>query len=82
MAIAISAPISNFDTGQLSWLPRHDGEPFIDYIIVDRFIAPASEPPFYAEKLVHLPNRHGHSSWKWPDRWTTPRGLPTRVIVW
>jgi protein O-GlcNAc transferase len=30
------------------------GADFIDYIIVDRFIAPASQQPFYSEKLVHL----------------------------
>lgn len=30
------------------------GADFIDYLIVDRFIAPASQQPFYSEKLVHL----------------------------
>jgi predicted O-linked N-acetylglucosamine transferase (SPINDLY family) len=41
------------------------GAEFIDYIIVDPFIAPSSQQPFYSEKLVHLPG-----SW-WPAeiRW-------------
>jgi protein O-GlcNAc transferase len=28
---------------------------FIDYILVDDFIVPANQQPFFAEKLVHLP---------------------------
>ena len=31
------------------------GAPFIDYILVDDFIVPASQQPYYAERLVHLP---------------------------
>lgn len=30
------------------------GADFIDYIIVDPFIAPATQQPFFSEKLVHL----------------------------
>jgi predicted O-linked N-acetylglucosamine transferase (SPINDLY family) len=30
------------------------GAGFIDYILVDPFIAPSSQQPFYSEKLVHL----------------------------
>ena len=30
------------------------GAEFIDYIVVDPFIAPSSQQPFYSEKLVHL----------------------------
>jgi predicted O-linked N-acetylglucosamine transferase (SPINDLY family) len=31
------------------------GSDRIDYIIVDRFVAPLEHQPFYSEKLVHLP---------------------------
>jgi len=29
--------------------------PFIDYILVDDFVVPADQQPFFTEKLVHLP---------------------------
>lgn len=32
------------------------GADFIDYIIVDPFVVPADQQPFYTERLVHLPN--------------------------
>ena len=35
--------------------PGTTGTDRIDYIIVDRFVAPIEHQPFYAEKLVHLP---------------------------
>jgi predicted O-linked N-acetylglucosamine transferase (SPINDLY family) len=35
--------------------PATMGADFIDYIIVDDFVAPAAAQPFFAEKLVHLP---------------------------
>jgi len=43
---------------QVSYLgyPGTMGADFIDYIIVDRFLVPADQQPFYSEKLVHLPN--------------------------
>src|SRR5208282_5806844 len=31
------------------------GAPFIDYNVVDDFVAPASQQPFFSERLVHLP---------------------------
>ena len=35
--------------------PATLGADFIDYIIVDPFIAPLDQQPFFTEKLVHLP---------------------------
>jgi len=32
------------------------GAEFIDYILVDPFVVPADQQPFYTEKLVHLPD--------------------------
>jgi predicted O-linked N-acetylglucosamine transferase (SPINDLY family) len=42
---------------QVSYLgfPATMGAEFIDYIIVDGFVAPAAAQPLFAEKLVHLP---------------------------
>ncbi|HUC68404.1 MAG TPA: tetratricopeptide repeat protein [Stellaceae bacterium] len=54
--------------------PGTMGASFIDYIIVDRFIAPASEQPFYTEKLVHLPN-----CYQVTDTTRRASGLPSRV---
>jgi protein O-GlcNAc transferase len=36
--------------------PGTMGAGFIDYIIVDRFLVPSDQQPFYTERLVHLPN--------------------------
>jgi predicted O-linked N-acetylglucosamine transferase (SPINDLY family) len=36
--------------------PGTMGADFIDYIIVDRFLAPMDQQPFYTERLVQLPN--------------------------
>src|SRR5439155_13261611 len=43
---------------QVSFLgyPGTMGADFIDYIIVDRFLAPAEHQPFYSERLVRLPH--------------------------
>jgi len=35
--------------------PGTMGAPFIDYILVDDFVAPTHQQPFFTEKLVHLP---------------------------
>ena len=35
--------------------PATMGADFIDYIVVDDFIAPTEHQPFFAERLVHLP---------------------------
>ena len=32
------------------------GAEFIDYIIADKTVVPFEHQPFYAEKIVHLPN--------------------------
>jgi protein O-GlcNAc transferase len=42
---------------QVSYLgfPATMGADFIDYIIVDPFVVPAGQQPFFAERLVHLP---------------------------
>jgi predicted O-linked N-acetylglucosamine transferase (SPINDLY family) len=35
--------------------PGTMGAPFMDYILVDDFVVPARQQPFFTEKLVHLP---------------------------
>jgi protein O-GlcNAc transferase len=42
---------------QVSYLgyPATMGADFIDYIVVDPVVVPASQQPFFSEKLVHLP---------------------------
>ncbi len=42
---------------QVSFLgyPATMGAPFIDYVLVDSFVVPADEQPYFAERLVHLP---------------------------
>jgi predicted O-linked N-acetylglucosamine transferase (SPINDLY family) len=35
--------------------PGTMGAPFMDYILVDDFIVPPDQQPFFSEKLVHLP---------------------------
>jgi protein O-GlcNAc transferase len=43
---------------QVSYLgyPATMGADFIDYIMVDKFVVPAGQQPFFSEKLVHLPD--------------------------
>ncbi len=61
------------------------GADFVDYIIVDQFIAPSSQQPFYSEKLVHL----GGGWWPGEIRWQiaeearsrTTYGLPDDAFV-
>jgi protein O-GlcNAc transferase len=45
---------------QVSYLgyPATMGADFIDYIIVDRFVVPASQQPHFSERLVHLPGSY------------------------
>jgi predicted O-linked N-acetylglucosamine transferase (SPINDLY family) len=45
---------------QVSYLgyPATMGADFIDYIIVDPFVVPGSQQPFFSEKLVHLPDSY------------------------
>src|SRR6266404_7230463 len=71
---------------QVSYLgyPATMGADFIDYIIVDPFVVPASQQPFFSERLVHLPcsyqvndrRREVASTRTWKD-W----GLPTDGLV-
>jgi predicted O-linked N-acetylglucosamine transferase (SPINDLY family) len=50
--------------------PGTMGADFIDYIIVDDFLAPPDQQPFYSEKLVQLPDCYQPSD---PAR---PAGMP------
>ena len=45
---------------QVSYLgfPATMGADFIDYIVVDRFVVPAGQQPFFSERLVHLPGSY------------------------
>jgi protein O-GlcNAc transferase len=45
---------------QVSYLgyPATMGADFIDYILVDPFVVPASQQPFFRERLVHLPGSY------------------------
>jgi predicted O-linked N-acetylglucosamine transferase (SPINDLY family) len=45
---------------QVSYLgyPGTMGADFIDYIIADKIVAPFDQQPFYAEKIVHLPDSY------------------------
>jgi protein O-GlcNAc transferase len=45
---------------QVSYLgyPATMGADFIDYIIVDKFVVPSSQQPFFSERLVHLPGSY------------------------
>jgi protein O-GlcNAc transferase len=38
--------------------PATMGADFIDYIIVDPFVVPSSQQPFFLERLVHLPGSY------------------------
>jgi predicted O-linked N-acetylglucosamine transferase (SPINDLY family) len=42
---------------QLSYLgfPASMGAEFVDYLLVDSFVVPADQQPFFSERLVHLP---------------------------
>ncbi len=71
---------------QVSYLgyPATMGADFIDYIIVDPFVVPASQQPFFSERLVHLPcsyqvndRRREVASARTRKDW----GLPTEGLV-
>ena len=61
------------------------GADFIDYIIVDPFVVPADQQPFFAEKLVHLPDCYMVNGSKRPITDRTPSraecGLPEHGFV-
>lgn len=60
------------------------GADFMDYIIVDPFCVPPDQQPFYAERLVHLPDayqvndRHKTAA---PARTRIDYGLPAKGMV-
>ena len=71
---------------QVSYLgyPATMGADFIDYIIVDPFVVPASQQPFFSERLVHLTcsyqvndRRREVASTRTRKDW----GLPTEGLV-
>jgi protein O-GlcNAc transferase len=72
---------------QASYLgfPATMGADFIDYIIVDAFVAPMSEQPAFAEKLVHLPGCYQINDRQRPIAASVPSradcGLPRDGLV-
>jgi protein O-GlcNAc transferase len=65
--------------------PGTMGADFVDYIIVDRFLVPSDQQPFYTERLVHLPNCFQPSDTKREITEPTPSraacGLPEEGFV-
>jgi protein O-GlcNAc transferase len=51
------------------------GADFIDYIIVDRFLVPPDQQPFFSERLVHLPDCYLCTD----DKREVPERTPTRA---
>ena len=66
--------------------PGTMGAEFIDYILVDPFVVPPEQQPFYTEKLVHLPacyqvnDRQRQIAKATPDR--ADCGLPAEGFVY
>jgi predicted O-linked N-acetylglucosamine transferase (SPINDLY family) len=69
IAIDLTGPTQHSRTGifsyraapiQVNWLgyPGTIGADFIDYIVADKIIIPEPHQPFYAEKIVYLPNTY------------------------
>lgn len=54
--------------------PGTMGADFIDYIIADEIVLPASQQPFYSEKIVHLPDTY----WVNDSRLVTGGHVPSR----
>jgi protein O-GlcNAc transferase len=65
--------------------PGTMGADFIDYIIGDPFVTPLEHQPFYAEKIVQLPNAYQPNDTKRPIAAQTPArrdyGLPEKSFV-
>ena len=65
--------------------PGTMGAPFMDYILVDEFIVPPEQQPFFTEKLVHLPGCYQvNDSQREISKQTPSRaacGLPERGFV-
>lgn len=59
--------------------------PFLDYILVDQFIVPPDQEPFFTEKLVHLPGCYQVNDSQCPISPRTPSreecGLPGQGFV-
>ena len=71
---------------QVSYLgyPATMGAEFIDYIIVDPFVVPPDQQPFFSERLVHLPGSYQVNDRKREMAATSSRsdwGLPTGALV-
>ncbi len=58
--------------------PGTMGASFIDYILVDDFIVPPEQQPFYTEQLVHLPGCYQVND----SRREIAAQTPTRAAVW
>jgi predicted O-linked N-acetylglucosamine transferase (SPINDLY family)/SAM-dependent methyltransferase len=65
--------------------PGTMGAPFIDYLIADRYILPASAQAFFDEKIVYLPNSYQPNDTKRSIAPTAPTrsacGLPETAFV-
>jgi predicted O-linked N-acetylglucosamine transferase (SPINDLY family) len=65
--------------------PGTMGAPFIDYIIVDEFVVPPEQQPYFTEKLVHLLGCYQVNDSRRPIAAHTPSrkesGLPDSVMV-
>ena len=65
--------------------PGTMGADFIDYILVDDFVVPLDQQPFYTEKLVHLPGCYQCNDSQRPISANTPSkatsGLPETGFV-
>ncbi len=60
------------------------GADFIDYAVVDAFVVPPDQQPFYTERLVYLPDTYQPNSFRPVSDNTPPRadcGLPERAFV-
>jgi len=72
---------------QVSYLgyPATTGADFIDYVLVDPFVAPADQQPFYTERLAHLPDCYQCNDDRRPISGETPSraacGLPDDGFV-
>ena len=65
--------------------PATMGADFIDYIIVDSFVAPGDQQPFFTERLVHLPGCYQANDTRRDFATTAPSradcGLPRDAFV-
>ncbi|MDF0581827.1 tetratricopeptide repeat protein [Bradyrhizobium yuanmingense] len=61
---------------QVSYLgfPGTMGAPYVDYLMADRIVIPEAEQPYYAEKVIYLPNSYQATDAKRP----LPSNPPSR----